>query len=72
MPTGWRSEYLESKSQQKESMAGQLQGEPAGDLEGGAEDLGSHEFRHFEGSQTTRCKREEVFFGREPAKVNDG
>lgn len=54
MPTGWRSEYLEHcQSAVRPRRTGgrarlRLAGVPRGDLEGRAEDLGTHEFRHGE------------------------
>jgi hypothetical protein len=52
MPTGCRSEYLRSLLAQlfpPVPAARCILPIPARDLKGGAENLGTHEFRHFEG-----------------------
>lgn len=66
MPTGCRSEYLESKSQQSVLPRGnRRQCEPACDFERGTEDLGSHEFRHDEGERAKGATTSRNFFSRE-------
>lgn len=57
MPTGCKSEYLEEEKKTRSAMEihapGGAQGNiPAGDLEGGAEDLGANEFGHDENETT--------------------
>jgi hypothetical protein len=56
MPTGCKSEYLEeekTRSAMGFTRPGGAQGKvPAGNLEGGAEDLGANEFGHNENEAT--------------------
>lgn len=46
MPTGCKSVYLLSR--QLGIAVGEMRCLPAGDLEGGAKDLGTHKLRHLE------------------------
>lgn len=63
MPTGCKSEYLESKSQQRVLPRGiRRQCAPACDLERGTEDLGSHEFRHDEDEEAKSAAARRNFF----------
>lgn len=64
MPTGCRSVYLKVKSQQRIPPRGNgRQCAPAGDLEGGAEDLGPYEFRHV-GKEERRASTRVLLEGR--------
>lgn len=76
MPTGCRSEYLESNFQQRAQARGNGgQSEPACDLEGGTEDLGPHEFRHIGRTRSdarAATSRVNTFCGRLTKRPREG